>query len=524
MSKIISGIIFILISIALVFSGCAKKGTDDNNDNGTNNAPQIQSVSPSSASTNDVITLTVVATDEDEDDLSYSWSVSGNNGTLQPPTTGSSVNWIAPSSAGTYLVTITVSDGDLTDNYIHAINVTTGSSTTNKGTISGYVMDLSGFSYYKMLDDENQDVSELFRFIENATVTMDTFSIVTGRSGIYMFSGIPYGSYTISVSADDYSSKDTTITLNSRSKQVDFHMVSLIPNYSLDISTTSLDMGSSETSAYFSITNSGRNNTSWRASESESWLSLSRTSGSLSPGDIDSVRVDVDRSVLVPGDFIGNIFMSSPDADIADIQVNISIADVVIESIQIADSIIEISNTYTVTSALSDSGSGSLSYSWSVDSGSISSSGATADWTTPSTEGDYSIELIVSDGTIADTLSQSFTVIEIFPEEYDVQIISPADGDTLGIDTVLIQIGITPLHGDTLPSRVNIYLDADSIGVAYDSDMDSIYTYTWDPPDSSGLHSLLASALHSTDSGTSSSDVISIYIDAIGALFSNSRK
>ena len=47
------------------------------------------------------------ASDRDGDELSYNWSTSGGNITG----TGASVNWTAPDSAGSYNVTVTVTDG-----------------------------------------------------------------------------------------------------------------------------------------------------------------------------------------------------------------------------------------------------------------------------------------------------------------------------------------------------------------------------------------------------------------------------
>lgn len=65
--------------------------------------PVADPVNPSS-----VVAFTVNATDLDSDTLTYAWSADGGT-----PATGSSKNfsWTAPATAGTYAITVTVSDG-----------------------------------------------------------------------------------------------------------------------------------------------------------------------------------------------------------------------------------------------------------------------------------------------------------------------------------------------------------------------------------------------------------------------------
>ena len=91
-----------LLSLVTII-GCGGGGTK-------NNAPVISSidVSPSTTvNTGASITLTCNATDADGDTLSYSWTASG--GTISG--SGSSVTWTAPNTAGTYTITVKVSDG-----------------------------------------------------------------------------------------------------------------------------------------------------------------------------------------------------------------------------------------------------------------------------------------------------------------------------------------------------------------------------------------------------------------------------
>jgi len=80
---------------------------------GTNNPPVISSLTanPPSVDVNQTTTITCTASDEDVGDiLTYAWVKTG--GMFEGSTLGSSVNWTAPSTAGTYTVTCEVIDGN----------------------------------------------------------------------------------------------------------------------------------------------------------------------------------------------------------------------------------------------------------------------------------------------------------------------------------------------------------------------------------------------------------------------------
>jgi hypothetical protein len=74
-----------------------------------NKAPVITSLTPSATTVASGASCTVncVASDPDADALTYSWSATG--GAISG--TGSTVTWIAPTTVGSYTVTVSVSDG-----------------------------------------------------------------------------------------------------------------------------------------------------------------------------------------------------------------------------------------------------------------------------------------------------------------------------------------------------------------------------------------------------------------------------
>jgi uncharacterized protein (TIGR02145 family) len=120
MKKIFSVLPFLvfLSSIILIQSCSEDKLTETEN-----HAPKIQSVSanPSTVATNGNTTLTCVATDEDGDNLSTIWSA--QSGSFPNGNTGSSVTWQAPSTADSYTIAVTVSDGKATDEGSVNVNV-----------------------------------------------------------------------------------------------------------------------------------------------------------------------------------------------------------------------------------------------------------------------------------------------------------------------------------------------------------------------------------------------------------------
>ncbi len=91
----------------LMAIGCSDD--DDDDDPQTNHAPQITSVTanPVAVYGGETSTLTVSATDPDDDALEYAWSAS--QGSLSATNTAS-VTYTAPTTEGTYTISVTVTD------------------------------------------------------------------------------------------------------------------------------------------------------------------------------------------------------------------------------------------------------------------------------------------------------------------------------------------------------------------------------------------------------------------------------
>lgn len=133
--------IFILLLVVIViFTGCAGGGL-------INNSPTIISLTIDLASpieVNQDTTITCYATDQDGDQLTYIWAKTG--GTITG--SGSTITWTAPDTAGTYVITCTVSDGNGgEDSELLNIVITESDETKITNTIYGFFQAISDLDW-----------------------------------------------------------------------------------------------------------------------------------------------------------------------------------------------------------------------------------------------------------------------------------------------------------------------------------------------------------------------------------------
>ena len=181
-----AGIFF--LAVGMTTSGCSK-------DEDSNTAPIISSVqvNPSSVSAGGFATIQVIASDADGDQLTYSYSVSGGavNGN------GPSANWTAPSQAGAYSVTVTVTDGN-------------GGEASSNGslTVSMAVTQISGtasFAVGSSGDLSNAKVSLYTSVNEWVNNNPLQFGVVSGSGASVSFNltGMVPGAYYLDVWKDN---------------------------------------------------------------------------------------------------------------------------------------------------------------------------------------------------------------------------------------------------------------------------------------------------------------------------------
>jgi len=126
---------FILV-LAAILGGCAAPPapapTPTPTPEAQNRAPVVSQVTadPAQVVAGSSTYITAVASDPDDDPITYSWTASG--GTVTG--TGSKVSWASPKSAGSFTITVTVSDnrgGQVTGNATVTVLATTTTVTLN---------------------------------------------------------------------------------------------------------------------------------------------------------------------------------------------------------------------------------------------------------------------------------------------------------------------------------------------------------------------------------------------------------
>jgi len=93
----------------------------------------------------------------------------------------------------------------------------------------------------------------------------------------------------------------------------------------LAVSPTTLNIGTGS-SGVFTVSNVGDEELDWQASENETWMNLSPTSGNLSGGSSRQVTVTINRTGLEPGNYSGVVSVTSNGGDAA-VTVNMSVVE-----------------------------------------------------------------------------------------------------------------------------------------------------------------------------------------------------
>lgn len=186
-------IVFVMLTGTMILGSllvsCSKDETK------TNNAPVISSIviNPSTIGVGGVVTITVVASDADHDELSYSYSPNGGSVSGSGPV----VTWTAPSLAGTYSVTVKVTDGKTTTEQSSALTVTGGGTSS---TITGRAYFPAGVSG----DLSNAKVS-LYTTLDNWTNNTPirfVATVGTGSSVTFTLTNVLPGNYYLDVWKD----------------------------------------------------------------------------------------------------------------------------------------------------------------------------------------------------------------------------------------------------------------------------------------------------------------------------------
>lgn len=146
----------------------------------------------------------------------------------------------------------------------------------------------------------------------NWTITADqTWIIISPASGS---TSDETDEVTVSIDRNALVQGENTgnLTISSDVGNVIVSVIAEIPEIPvLIIDTNELEFGETTTSLSFSISNGGGGILTWSASESEDWMGISPVSGNQS----DIVNITVDRTGLTPGNYSGDIDVTSNGGD-----------------------------------------------------------------------------------------------------------------------------------------------------------------------------------------------------------------
>jgi len=204
-----SGILALLLAAITVLVGCGGGGTVPP----INHPPTIVSLTAipqSPIEINQSTVITCYATDQDNDELTYTWTMSG--GTIVG--SGSSITWTAPNIAGTYTITCTVSDGELSDTDSFNITVSEPPNQAPAITPISNATIILGETFTYPVEATDPDGDDLiFSLLTGSPPDM----VIDENSGVITWTPSTTGSFDVTVEVSDGSESATqsfTITVN----------------------------------------------------------------------------------------------------------------------------------------------------------------------------------------------------------------------------------------------------------------------------------------------------------------------
>jgi len=186
-----------------------------------------------------------------------------------------------------------------------------------------------------------------------------------------------------------------------------------VPGPVLSVSPTSHDFGTTETTYQFTVKNTGGGTLSWDASESLDWLSLSKSSGSLSGGNSENITATVSRAGKSPGTYNGTISFTSNGGN-QDVPVSMTVPQTAPVLDPIGNKSVNENTLLTFTVNATDPDGDALTYSASnlPQGASFNTATKTFTWTPAYDQGGIypNVHFEVSDGIATDSEDITITV------------------------------------------------------------------------------------------------------------------
>ena len=231
----------------------------------------------------------------------------------------------------------------------------------------------------------------------------------TDVSGDYNFSALADGSYEIEVTHPDYivASKEYVVK-DGGQVEADISLGKSGPV--LEVFPTSLDFGLNENQLSIDIRNEGRDGLEWNIAEARSELTVFPVDGTLSPGESEAVRIELDRSSLSPNSYSYTIEVQS-NAGTKDVGISFEVTriDSCEEEGPIADfEIINAGCQAPCEVRFENRSLNATSFFWEFDDGETSSKQSPAHYFQQ--QGDYGVKLVAINNECRDTVTRNVSI------------------------------------------------------------------------------------------------------------------
>lgn len=153
--------------------------------------------------------------------------------------------------------------------------------------------------------------------LEWTATSSDSWLTLSRNSGSVSPTGSQGLTLNVSRAALNEGNFTATVTISSNGGEATLNVSMDVPSQSpvLTLSTSSLDFGETDDLRSVTIENAGLQDLNWSAATDESWLSISSSSGTVSPASSADINVNIDRTGLADGDYSGKVSFTSDGGD-----------------------------------------------------------------------------------------------------------------------------------------------------------------------------------------------------------------
>lgn len=261
-------------------------------------------------------------------------------------------------------------------------------------------------------------------------------TLTTGSDGLFEFSNLEAGQYTVSVSKENYNSDSKIINVQSGTSISDFAITT--GNGSIELSKSTLDFGSADNTLVFDIENIGKSDMTYTIEyDSYDWISVSPKTGTISSSRIEPITVNIDRTKIVK-DMSITLPISS-NAGSAEVILKVT-KEVAVAVMTLSKTSLDFGETNTTLSFdITNSGNADLEYSIPSLGDYITFSPSSKTLTAGSTS---TVVATIDRTKITSSISQTMTISSnVGSKEISVVVTKAAEAGILNVSTTLLDFG-----------------------------------------------------------------------------------